>query len=164
MPNPIDIPLNLRTCFDCPHCNKEDTEWNADISEYMTYCLKKREYCIENTGDPICTEREEELIHRFDTLDDIFVPYYDKSLEWLKAHGFTKTGNNSTDDETVYRSYVSKGANGPCVTVQACVDLDTYRWRANIIYVGEVYETSKCHLDVRDCMMDILLKLNDLLG
>lgn len=177
MSNPIDIPLDLRTCFSCPHCNKEDSEWNADTSEYMTYCLKKEKYCIENTGDPICTEREEELLHRFDTLDDIFVPYYDRSLDWLKSHGFTKIANNITDNETFYRGYVPNGANGACVTVQACVNRDTYQWRADIIYVkevhetpkyrrgaGEVYEMSKYHLDVRDCMMDILPKLKELLG
>ena len=164
MSNPIDIPLNLRTCFSCPHCNKEDTEWNADISDYMTYCLKKEKYCIENTGDPICSEREEELLHRFDSLDEVFIPYYDRSLDWIKSHGFSKIENNDTEYETLYRSYVSDELNGGCVTVRAFVDMRTHRWRADIIYNREVIKESKSHLDVRDCMMEILPTVQELLS
>ncbi len=164
MCNPIDIPLNLRTCFSCPHCNKEDSKWNADISDYMTYCLKKREYCIENTDDPICAEREEELRHRFNTLDNIFVPYYDLSLKWLLAHGFKREKEEISPDLETYCYTLSRSSNNQSpVIVSPRYVISAGIWEVKVTCGNDDFYSSG-NVDVRDCMMDILPRLNDLLG
>ena len=164
MCNPIDIPLDLRTCFSCPHCNKEDTEWDADTSDYMTYCLKKEKYCIENTGDPICSEREEELLHRFDTLDDIFVPYYDKSLAWLKAHGFKRAEEEISPDLETYCYTLSRiSTNQAPVIVSPRYVVSEGIWEVWVTCGNDEFY-SPGNVDVRNCMMDILPKLKERLG
>lgn len=164
MPNQTDTLLNHQTCSDCPHYNPEDTEWNADRSDFNTYCLLKGQYCIENGDDPICSEREEEIKSKYDSLNTIFVPYYDLSLKWLSSHGFKREKEEiSPELETYcYKSLRTSDNKSPIIVSPRYV-ISTGIWEVKVT-CGEDDFYSSGYLDVRDSILDILPKLKELLG
>ena len=164
MPPDTEVPVHLRKCYDCPHCNHEDTQWDEDRSDYNVYCLLKEKYCIENMDDEICLEREKEIESRYRSLDDMFPAFRKQNLTWLDEHDFIKTDENNNAAYYMYDVLPFFEEGRPAVFVDVILSR-TGAWclaKLSVCKDGEKTVTkSGHHRDVRECILELQPAIDD---
>ena len=141
----------MQICNECPHYGRDDSRMNENDVE-LVYCSLKGEYCIDDGSCEICTERQNEIKHQYDFLDERYPSHFRSGVQWLESHDFRK------EKETVYHHlYPYKKKDGKIVClVHVYAEWNGVSW--SVRFVGtSTYSSggmSDPYFDVREALME----------